>query len=297
MSWLAFETNVLGRIEFDSVAIPFARRPELGMALKRRGKRVTANDILQSAWTLGLGMIQNNTDRLSEADLNTVLEDAYVPGFELDNPALKNWFSETDAWWFDNVRRNIDRLDSPYLFAIAASLAMGVGDYVLGFEERTRELRLPLSKVYRRLWSQLPTPVNNSQINSCQNKSANEFLAESYVDLMFLRLPDGGSGLSSKDRWREEWLRVGTNFWRELDKAQAGKLGAPAETRSQYLRFLEDTLSIASNIKYWAISSTEGGLLATQDVVDTVAKIRRVDAIYTKDFSELLGQKAVIVTA
>ena len=215
MSWLAFETNVLGRIEFDSVAIPFSRRPELGMALKRRGKRVTANDILQSAWTLSLGTIQNNTDRLSEADLNTVLEDVYVPGFELDNSALKNWFSESDAWWFDNVRRNIDRLDSPYLFAIAASLAMGVGDYVLGFEERTRELRLPLSKVYRRLWSQLPTPVNNSQINSCQNKAANEFLAESYVDLMFLRLPDGGSALASRCTaaassrpcwtWRDPW--------------------------------------------------------------------------------------------
>ena len=107
MSWLAFETNVLGRVEFDSVAIPFARRPELGMALKRRGKRVTANDILQSAWTLSLGTIQNNTDRLSEADLNTVLEDAYVPGIELDNAALKNWFSESDAWWFDNIRRNL----------------------------------------------------------------------------------------------------------------------------------------------------------------------------------------------
>jgi hypothetical protein len=297
MSWLAFETNVLGRVEFDSVAIPFAQRPELGMALKRRGKRVTANNILRSAWTLGLGMIQNNTDRLSEADVNAVLEDVYVPGIELDNPALKNWFSETDAWWFDNVRRNIDRLDSPYLFAIAAGLAMGVGDYVLGFDQRTRELRLPLSKVYRRLWSQLPAPVNNSQINSCQNKSANEFLAESYVDLMFLRLPNGGPGLTSKARWREEWLRVGTTFWRELDKEQAGKLGAPAATKSQYLRFLEDTLSIASNIKHWAISTTEGDLLATQDVVDTVAKIRRVDAIYTKDFSELLGQKAVIITA
>jgi hypothetical protein len=82
-----------------------------------------------------------------------------------------------------------------------------------------------------------------------------------------------------------------------LNKTIAGKLGAPAETRSQYLRFLEDTLSIASNIKHWAISSTEAGLIATQDIVDTVAKIRRVDAIYTKDFSELMGQKAVIVTA
>jgi hypothetical protein len=297
MSWLAFETNVLGRIEFDSVAIPFARRPELGMALKRRGKRVTANDILQSGWTLGLGMIQNNTDRLSEADLDTVLEDAYVPGNELDNPGLRNWFNETDAWWFDNLRRNIDRLESPYLFALAAGLAMATGDYLLSFDERTRELRLPLSTIYRRLWSNLPIPVNNSQNNSCQNKPANEFLAESFVDLMFLRLPDSVSEVEPKDRWREEWLRVGSGFWRDLSKTQAGKLGAPAETRSQYLRFLEDTLSIASNIKHWAISTTEGGSITTQDIVDTVAKVRRVEAIYTKDFSELLGQKAVIVTA
>ena len=297
MSWLAFETNVLGRIEFGSVAIPFSRRPELGMALKRRGKRVTANDILQSGWTLGLGMIQNNTDRLSEADLDTVLEDAYVPGNELDNPGLKNWFNETDAWWFDNVRRNIDRLESPYLFALAAGLAMAAGDYLLSFNEHTRELRLPLSTIYRRLWRNLPIPVNNSQNNSCQNKPANAFLAESFVDLMFLRLPDSASEVAPNDRWREEWLRVGNGFWRDLSKTQAGKLGAPTETRSQYLRFLEDTLSIASNIKHWAISTNEGGSIATQDIVDTVAKIRRVEAIYTKDFSELLGQKAVIVTA
>lgn len=297
MSWLAFETNVLGRIEFGSLAMPFSRRPELGAALKRRGKRVTANDILQSAWTLSLGMIQNNTDRLSQAELDLVLEDAYVPGHELDNPSLRNWFTETDAWWFDNVRRNIDRLESPYLFAIAAGLAMGVGDYLHSFDERTRDLRLPLSTIYRRLWRNLPIPVNNSQNNSCQNKPANEFLAESFVDLMFLRLPDSVSKIAPQDRWREEWLRVGSGFWRDLAKTQAGTLGAPAETRSQYLRFLEDTLSIASNIKHWAISSTEGRSITTQDIVDTVSKIRRVEAIYTKDFSELLGQKAVIVTA
>ena len=297
MSWLAFETNVLGRIEFNSVAIPFSRRPSLGMALKRRGKRVTANDILQSGWTLGLGMIQNNTDRLSEVDLDLVLEDAYVPGLELDNPSLRRWFNETDAWWFDNVRRNIDRLESPYLFALAAGIVMDVGDYVLGFNDETRDLRQPLSNVYRRLWRDLPMPINNSQNNSCENKAANEFLAESFVDLMFLRLPNTGSELDTRDRWREEWLRVGNGFWNEVGKTQAGKLGGQADTKSQYLRYLEDTLSIASNIRHWAICGAEGGLLSTQDIVDTVSKIRRVEAIYTKDFSELTGKKAVIVTA
>ena len=42
-----------------------------------------------------------------------MLEDAYVPRYQLQNPALRNWFNETDAWWFDNVRQNIERLSSP----------------------------------------------------------------------------------------------------------------------------------------------------------------------------------------
>ncbi len=296
MSWLAFETNVLGRIEFDSVAIPFASRPELGVALKRRGKRVTTNDLLQSAWTRNLAAIQNNSERLSEAEMNALLEDAYVPGYRLGNPALRNWFGETDAWWFDNVRRNLDGLESPYLFAEGASLAMGVGDYALSFNESTREIRQPLSAVYRRLWENTPSPINNSQNNSCQNKIGDEFLAESFVDLMFLRLPEPRSA-SDQNRWREEWLRGSGDFWPELDAAQNGKLGSAVETRSQYLKMLETTLSIASNIKHWAISHKEDSFISTQDIVDTVNKLRRVETIYSKDFAELTGTKAVIITA
>jgi hypothetical protein len=56
-------------------------------------------------------------------------------------------------------------------------------------------------------------------------------------------------------------------------------------------------LRTASHIKTWAISHIEGGFVSTQDIVETVGKIRKVDAIYTKDFSELAGTKAVIITA
>ncbi|MGH9948617.1 MAG: hypothetical protein ACRD6X_15675 [Pyrinomonadaceae bacterium] len=294
MNFLAFETNVLGRIEFESVAIPFAHNSALGVALKRRGKRVTANDILQSGWTRNLAALQNNTERLSDTDLNTVLADAYVPGYKLTNPALQNWFGEVDAWWFDNVRRNIDRLESPYLFASAASLAMEVGDYALSFDKNTRELRQPLSVVYRRLWENSPVPVNNSQNNNCQNKIADEFLAESIVELMFLELPQERP---TAERWREEWLRGNADFWPELESARSGKLDGATESRSGYLKMLEKTLSIASNIKHWAIAHIENASISTQDIVDTVNKIRRVESIYTKDFSELTGAKAVIVTA
>lgn len=298
-SWLAFEANVLGRLEFKSAAMPFTGNPALGTYLKRRGIRVMANDLLQSSWTRALAAIQNNAEKLTDEDINAVLDDVYVPRHRLQNPVLRNWFGETDAWWFDNLRGNLDRLQSPFSFAIAASLVMAVGDYVLSFTEETRELRQPLSNVYRRLWTVLPEPVNNGQNNSCLNKNANEFLAESFTDLMFLRLPAPGSGpgFSEKNVWREEWLRGGNDFWLDLEVARSGKLGMPVATKSQYLRLLEETLSIASNIKAWAIAHVETGFITTQDIVETIGKIRRVEAIYTKDFSELTGTKAVIITA
>ena len=60
---------------------------------------------------------------------------------------------------------------------------------------------------------------------------------------------------------------------------------------------MEEMLRTASNVPHWAISHVETGFVSTQDIVQVIGKIRRVEAIYTKDFSELSGTKAVIVTA
>lgn len=300
-SWLAFELNVLKRLEFRSAALPFTGSPTLGMYLKRGETRVLANDPLQSTWTRALAAIQNNGEKLSDEDINLVLEDVYVPGNKLHNPALRNWFSETDSWWFDNVRRNLDKLQSPFAFAMAASLVMAVGDYVLSFAEDTRELRQPLSNVYRRLWTSAPEAFNNGQNNGCQNKGAETFIAENPADLMFLRLPAAGSGgrtaTSDKAVWREEWLRGGDDFWPAFETARHGKLGAPVETKSQYLKILTEALATATHMKTWAIAHVEGGLVSTQEIVNVISGIRRVDTIYTKDFSELTGTRAVVITA
>ncbi len=300
-SWLAFELNVLRRQQYRSVALPFTGSPALGAYLKHGDTRVLANDPLQSAWTRALAAIQNNEEKLTDANVNAILEDVYVPGNRLDNPALRNWFSETDSWWFDNIRRNLDKLQSPFAFAIAASLVMAVGDYVMSFSEDTRDLRQPLSNVFRRLWLAAPEAFNNRQNNGCQNKSAEDFIAESPADLMFLRLPAAGTGgrtaTPDKAVWREEWLRGGDDFWPSFEASRHGKLGAPVETKSQYLKILGDALTKATHIKTWAIAHVEGGLVSTQEIVNVIAGTRRVDTIYTKDFSELTGTRAVIITA
>jgi hypothetical protein len=300
-SWLAFELNVLRRLEFKSAAIPLTHDGMLGSYLKRWDVRVAANDPMQSAWTVAISRILNNGEKLSAEDVNAVLEDAYVPGYRLHNAALRNWFNETDAWWFDNVRQKIETLQTPVLRAVAADIAMAVGDYVMSFSDDTLELRQPLSNVFRRLWTVEAEQINNGQNNVCQNKSAEEFIAETFVDLMFLRLPrahpQNTKAFLGRAAWREEWIRGGGDFWLDYDSAQAGRIGSSTETKSQYLHVLEEALRISSHIKSWAIAHVEDGFISTQDIVDTIARIRRVDRIFTKDFSELTGAKAVIITA
>ncbi len=300
--WLAFELNVLKRLKFTSAALPFTSDPNLGAYLKRWRVRVLANDLTLAGWTKAAAAIQNNGEKLSDDDVNIVLEDAYVPRYRLQNSGLRNWFGETDAWWFDNVRQNIERLASPTAKAIASTVALDVGDYVLSFTDETLELRQPLSIVFRRLLSARHEPVNNGQNNTCSNKNAYDFIAENFAsDLMFLRLPRAHN-LSQRNylgwtAWREEFLLGGDDFWNDLEIRQAGRLGTLIETKSQYLRLLEETLRTASHIKSWAIAHVEDSSVTTQEIVEAIGKIRRVDTIYTKDFSELTGTKAVIITA
>lgn len=301
-SWLAFELNVLRRLKFESVILPFVNQPHLGAYLKRWNARVLANDATRAGWTKAVAAIQNNAEKLSGEDVNQILEDVYVPHYRLQNPALRSWFGETDAWWFDNVRKNIEqRLASPVAQAIALSVGMSVGDYALSFSDETLELRQPLSTVFRRLWNALPEPINNGQNNSCQNKPATDFIADNYMDLMFLRLPPARNrnqrATLGAAAWREEWLRGGDEFWAQTEAAQTGRLGASVETKSQYLRLVEDALRTAAHIPRWAIAHVEDGFVSTQEIVEAMTRLRRVDTIFTKDFSELTGTKAVIITA
>lgn len=281
--------------------MPFTGNPNLGTYLKRLNVRVLANAPTQSDWIKAVAVIENNSEKLSLEDIDSILDDAYVPRYRLQNPALENWFHETDAWWFDNVRRNIEKLASPIARAIALSVAMNVGDYVFSFEKKTRELRQPLSEVFRRLCTVQPKPFDNGQKNACYNKTPDDFIAKNSANLMFLRLPPLQSRRQNINSgvfaWREEWLRYGNDFYEADERNRTGKLGASAETKHQYLRFVAETLRTASHIRSWAIAHTEDGFVSAQDLVETVGHIRRVDTVFTKDFSELSGAKAVIITA
>jgi hypothetical protein len=301
--WSNFELSVLRRFKFGSIALPFTGEPEICVQLKRWKVRVAANDPMVWAFTKATALVENNSERLSEEELESILEDAYVPRERLDNPTLLNWFNETDAWWFDNIRFNAERLVNPYKRALALTIGTMVGDYVLSFGEETRHLREPLSlsRVFRLLVETLPSPHDNSLRSKATNQDVHTFIAErANTDLLFLRLPvpvNPQPGQQSFLVWREEWLQGGNDFWSDMEKARAGRLGSRVQSKQQYLGFVEDLLHVAAHIPAWAIAHTENGFISNDELVDTIGRVRKVDAVYSKDFSDLLGVRASIITA
>ena len=301
--WLAFELGVLRRLKFTSVALPFTGEPEICVQLKSWNVRVAANDPMIWSYTKAFGLVENNNEQLDEEDLFTLLDDAYVPRDAFENPALLKWFNETDAWWFDNLRFNAERLE-PYKRALALTAGMMTGDYVLSFNEQTRSLRKPfsLSEVFRSMLDCLPEPLDNSMRNKSSNQDVRNFVAERHhTDLLFLRLPiPVTQTTTARDpivTWREEWLRGGDEFWPELERARDARLGSRVQSKQQYLGFVEDLLRTASHIPAWAIAHTENGFISNEELVEKVGRVRKVSSIYSKDFSDMLGVRASLIVA
>ena len=301
--WLAFELGVLRRLKFTSVALPFTGETDLASRLKLWKVRIAANDPLLWSYIKALALIENNTEQLNEEDLESLLDDAYVPGEKLNNPGLLKWFNETDAWWFDNLLTSAQELGQ-YKRELALTAGMMTGDYVLSFNEETRLLRKPFSlpDTFRRVLACLPEPQDNGMRNQSTNQDVRSFVAERHhTDLLFLRLPvpvtQTSVGRDPLVSWREEWLRGGDDFWFEFERGRQARLGSPVQSKQQYLGFVEDLLRTASHIPTWAIAHTENGFISNDELVEKVSRVRKVASIYSKDFSDMLGVRASVIVA
>ena len=301
--WLSFELGVLRRLKFSSVALPFTGEPDIAFRIKQWNVRVATNDPMVWSHTKATALIENQVEQLNVEEVDLLLDDAYVPGEKLNNPALLRYFNGADAWWFDNVRYGAESL-SPHKRALALTVGMMVGDYVLSFNDETRLLREPLalSETFRFLLTQVPPPYDNALRNKSNNQDIRSFIAERHhTDLLFLRLPvpvtQSVTERNNIISWREEWLRGSDDFWLDYEKELGAKLGSRVLSKQQYLGFVEDLLRTASHIPSWAIVHTENGFISTEELVEKVSRVRKINAVYSKDFSDLLGVRAAILVA
>ncbi len=284
---LGFQASVLRQLEFRSIAIPFWSEARLDWYLKAWGKVIFANDPRAWASTMALASVEA-IEPLGEETIGRILEDVYVPRSRLANPGLRRWFGETDAWWMDNVRRNIEAIDDERMQAQALTLGLQTGDYALSFEEETLDLRRPLTTVFWRLAGRAFAGPAGQPHNRSYNQPAEDFIKRARTDLLYLRAPSshtGRGGAEARSEWREAW--VGGLISNE--RADARKSAAPSQSKQSYLASLDRLLKPASNFKTWAVEYQEPGLATAQDIVEVIREYRQVKATYSKDVTEVAG--------
>lgn len=285
-SLLAFEASVLRQVQFASIAIPFSAEAKLDWYLKAWNKRILSNDSRAWAATAARALIES-TEALSEENIVQLLRDIYVPGTRLGNPQLRRWFSETDAWWMDNLRRNIESMEDEKLRAQASLLGLQTGDYALSFDEQTYDLRRPLATVFWRLAGRFTIGAQPHAQNRSYNYQPLEFIRNARADLLYLNLPasdDDKEGAQARSQWRECWVKG-----LAADAADfAGSLPAP-QSKQAYLLRVDKMLRAAAHIKKWAIGCQEIGLVSAREINDLVKEHRNVRATYSKDVTEVAG--------
>jgi hypothetical protein len=285
-SLLAFEASVLRQIQFTSVAIPFSAEAKLDWYLKAWNKRILSNDSRAWAATAARALIES-TEALSEENIVQLLKDIYVPGTRLGNPHLRRWFSETDAWWMDNLRRNIELIEDEKLRAQACLLGLQTGDYALSFEEQTYDLRRPLATVFWRLAGRFTIGAQPHPQNRSYNYQPLEFIRNGRADLLYLNLPasdEEAEGVQARFQWRECWVKG-----MAADAADFARTLPAPQSKQAYLLRVDKMLRAAAHIKKWAIGCQEIGLVSAREINDLVKEHRNVRATYSKDVTEVAG--------
>lgn len=285
-SLLGFEISVLRQLPFETIAIAFSGDAKLDWYLKLFRKRVLAND--SRTWAAIAARAAVETDaRLSDEQINRLLEDIYIPGTRLTNPHLTTWFRETDAWWLENLRRNINELVDERLQAEAFVLGMQTGDYALSFHDATLDLRRPLSKVFLQLAKQYQNGAPSHSQNRSFNLPPQEFLRQVRADLLYLNLPPARTetgGAQARSIWRESWVTGRADSATDTTKELSS-----LTSKHSYLLKVDEYLRASSHIKRWAIGCQEIGLTSARDLNELIKEHRQIRATYSKDVSEVAG--------
>jgi hypothetical protein len=297
----AFELSALRRLEFASIAIPFAGSPNLAWYLKIWKKQVFANDLAQSAWWSLRALVENGSERLDDDDIDRIARVALDPPRALTNPGLLGWLSETDASWFDELRTRVDGIESPLRRALAIRAGLLTAGYALSFTRETWLLRRPLGDVFAEMARSDRPPVDNGLQNVVANMEAEAFVMQVKADLVYLRLP-GPEGFPA---WRaqpnglyEVWARGADAFWDEWEVSQHGRLGSSFHSKRAYLTAVDRLLDAVTSFPMLVLIWQDSSWVTAGELAEAISRHRRIRVVYSKDFSEVpSGRKTSAIVA
>jgi len=110
----------VSKLNFSTCLDAFGGTGTVAYKFKKEGKQVIYNDILVFNYLIGLALIENDSERLSQSDIEWILTDhgTNYPSFIQDTfPDI--YFTDEENAWLDRTVTNINKFENTFKNAIA----------------------------------------------------------------------------------------------------------------------------------------------------------------------------------
>ena len=256
----------------------FSGSQSIAYYLKQLGMKVYTNDLLNFNNQIGLALVENNSEKLTDDDLLILFAENTDPQyFNLCDKLFTGvFFEQEDSQFIDAFRSNIERLDNKYKRALAFAImnrsltrkvTMGHFAHTKALDyasdpqrvKRNRSLVRPIKELFLEILPQYNNAVfNNKQDNKSYKTNIIDLLPTlSDVDFVYFDPPYCDSHSDYQGFYH--LLETYTEYWKDKTFVNGVKRYEPRrysgfEKKNEIVQSFDTLFEKASHIPYWLIS-------------------------------------------
>ena len=295
----------------------FAGSQSVAFLFKQLGLKTITNDFLNFNNQIGLGLIENSSEQLTEEDIKILFHPAKnKKDFQLIERIYTDvFFEKEDAFFLDNVRANIPLLESPYKQALAFTvinrsmsrkITMGHFAHTQALcyasdperVKRNRSLARPIKDIFQELIPRYNDAVfDNGQNNKSYRQNILDLLPYlERIDIAYFDPPYCDSHADYQSFYH--LLETFTEYWGDKQFINGIKRYDPQrfsgfDKKRDVISSLQKLFDYAQEIPIWLFSYNDRSYPNVEDFGKMLSKHRDV-SIETKTYHNGRGGKGSV---
>lgn len=278
----------------------FSGSQSVAFLFKQMGLQTITNDFLNFNNQIGLALIENGNEKLTQEDLEILFQPTkHKNDFQLMESVYTNvFFEETEAEFLDNFRANIPLLASPYKQALAFAIinrsmtrkiTMGHFGHTQALKyasdperiKRNRSLIRPIKDIFEELLPKYNDAVfDNKQDNKSYNQNILDLLPTlENIDLAYFDPPYCDSHADYQSFYH--LLETYTEYWKDKEFINQIKRYEPQrfsgfDKKRDVIESFEKLFKYSQEIPHWLISYNDRSYPSVEELSKIISKYRDV---------------------
>ena len=289
-----------------SVFDAFSGSGSVAYMYKCKGLQVFTNDLLRYSYHAARAIIENNSVRLSSAEIDMLLEDNHAAGTFVQDNFGGIFFEDGVHAVIDSVRANCDRLHGYKkdiaLFALGQACLRGNGGFghfnasATGYGNRRRTPGMFRSLMRSGIESINALVFDNSKANKAYQGGVNEILPDVGADLAYFDPPYATEFSTTNYEKCYHFVDGLMTYWGGLSinpasKVKSYKTSMETVTKRKAPAFFRDFLGHATHIPNWLISYRNHAYPSAAQMREIIAEFGRQSRTVAKDHKYSLNIK------